>query len=109
LVDVVRDELLDGPRIRALMAKVRVETDPALDAAYPREWPARVTVVAHDGSAHERTVIRAFGDPGTGFAWDAALEKFAAIAPHADVSAIASYCQRLGEGANVAQLIELSS
>jgi len=110
LVDVVRDELLDGPRIRALMAKVRVETDPALDAAYPREWPARVTVTSGDGTVRERTVMRAFGDPGTGFGWDAATEKFAAIAPGNDAGLIANACRNLGTSDNVlAELMALSS
>ena len=96
LLDVHRNELVDTPRIRALMAKVEVAIDPALDAAYPRDWPARVTVTAGDGSVHERTVMRPFGDPGTGFGWDAATEKFAAIAPHADAAAIAAACRGLG-------------
>jgi 2-methylcitrate dehydratase PrpD len=98
LRDVVRDELIDTPRIRALMEKVEVVVDPALDAAYPRDWPARVTVTAGDGSVKERTIMRPFGDPGTGFGWEAARDKFATIAPHADVEAIEHACRNLGTG-----------
>jgi 2-methylcitrate dehydratase PrpD len=98
LLDVHRSELIGTPRVRALMAKVDVAIDPALDAAYPRDWPARVIVTAGDGTVHERTVMRPFGDPGTGFGWDAAAEKFAAIAPRADGAAVAAACRGLGNG-----------
>lgn len=98
LLDIHRETLADTPRLRALMAKIDVAIDPAFDAAYPRDWPARVTVTAGDGSVHERTVMRPFGDPGTGFGWEAAIEKFAAIAPLADAAAIAAACRDLGTG-----------
>ena len=98
LLDVHRDQLADTPRLRTLMAKVGVETDRALDDVYPYDWPARVTVTAHDGTVHERTVLRPFGDPGTGFGWEAATEKFAAIAPHADAAAVAAVSRGLGSG-----------
>ena len=108
LRDVVRAELLDAPRIRALMAKVQVGVDPALDAVYPRDWPARVSVTAGDGRVHERTVMRPFGDPGTGFDWDAARDKFATIAPRADAVAIERACRNLGSG-TLPALLRLSS
>src|SRR6185437_12521668 len=93
-----RERLVDTPRVRSLMAKVSVLADPALDARYPRDWPATVRVTAVDGTEHERLVTRPFGDPGTGFGWDAATEKFAAIAPHADARAVANACRALGTG-----------
>lgn len=98
LLDIHRSELVNTPRVRALMAKIDIAIDPALDAAYPGDWPARVTVTAADGTLHERTVMRPFGDPGTGFGWEAALEKFAAIAPQADAAAVAAACRGLGTG-----------
>jgi len=98
LLDIHRETLVDTPRIRALMAKTDVAIDPALDAHYPRDWPSRVTVIASDGVVHERTILRPFGDPGTGFGWEAAMEKFAAIAPQADGAAIGTACRGLGTG-----------
>lgn len=52
----------DDPSVIALIDRVTVAHDPALDVHYPRGRPARVTVVLKDGAVRSRTVIDALGD-----------------------------------------------
>lgn len=42
-------ERLADPQLRALMARIRTEVDPALDAAFPGRRAARVEIDTHDG------------------------------------------------------------
>ena len=97
LYDVTRATVADDPAIRAFMVKVRVATDPALDAAYPDAWPASVTVTANDGTLHVVEMRRPFGDPGTGFDWAAAIAKFDRITEAASAP-LAEHCRGLGTG-----------
>ena len=51
LAEIINYEKGD-PRALALMQKVRVVHDPALEADFPRCWPHRVTVHMSDGAQH---------------------------------------------------------
>jgi 2-methylcitrate dehydratase len=57
------------PAARALTERVHVRFDPALQEAYPDEWPHRMTVVLRDGS---RLVTESRKPPGG----ERAAEKF---------------------------------
>ena len=54
---------LHGSGLAALRAKVRLRLDPALDAAFPRHYGARVRLTMLDGSVREQTCLDAWGDP----------------------------------------------
>jgi 2-methylcitrate dehydratase PrpD len=109
LYDVTRASIAGAPEIDSFMGKVRVATDPALDAAYPRTWPASVTVTTDDGTLHVVEMQRPLGDPGTGFGWDAAIAKFDRAVPGAtDASALAGLCREFGTGTLPALLAAVS-
>jgi 2-methylcitrate dehydratase PrpD len=61
--------------IRAFMARIAIEPDDALLAAYPRHWPARVEAVTLSGS-HVRGVTDVPGDPARPYDAAAVQEKF---------------------------------
>lgn len=56
-------EALSRPDIEALRAKVRLHVDPALDAAFPQGYGARVSVTWADGTVDEAICPAAWGDP----------------------------------------------
>lgn len=79
LFDVQRDALCRDPRIDALAGKIRITGDAALTQPYPVRWPARVTILAADGTQYMRETMLAPGDPGTDFGWDAVAAKRARL------------------------------
>ncbi|MFN8545427.1 MAG: MmgE/PrpD family protein [Candidatus Binatia bacterium] len=54
---------LDDPDVRSLMDRVRAVRDPALDACFPRAWPAWMRIRLRDGRTLERHVAQPLGDP----------------------------------------------
>ncbi len=62
LHDFGPDRLTD-PDLHALMTRVVLTVDPALDAAYPQTWGARVTIESIDGAMRVATVDAPKGDP----------------------------------------------
>lgn len=78
LTDVERLDRSQDPRISALMTKISVEHDSALDAHFPRRWPARVHLRA-GGQARTIEVIEALGDPGRPLQNKAFEHKFTAL------------------------------
>ncbi|TKX44521.1 MULTISPECIES: MmgE/PrpD family protein [unclassified Halorubrum] len=52
----------DDPAVRRLMGATSVETDPAIEARFPEEWGARVTVTA-GGETREASVRVPLGEP----------------------------------------------
>lgn len=75
---------LDRPSVHALAHRVRIRTDPALDAAYPATNPAHVEVLLDDGRRVARRVDIPLGDPRRPLDDDAVLAKLpAAHARHA--------------------------
>lgn len=79
LTDVERVDRSQDPRIAALMAKISVEHDSALDAVFPRRWPARVHLRA-GATARTIEVVEALGDPGQPLENEAFQRKFMALA-----------------------------
>lgn len=57
------EERLHDPRMRAMMGRIRVEADPALDARYPRERGARARITLVDGRCYEGSIGNARGEP----------------------------------------------
>ena len=64
---------------RELMGRVRVVLDPTLDARYPREFPARVSVGLRDGRTLSLLVASPKGDPETPLSEDELAAKFSAL------------------------------
>nr|WP_285853148.1 MmgE/PrpD family protein [Sporosarcina luteola] len=56
-------ENLWGNAIRDVMDKVHLELDPAINAAYPKEWGAKVTVVLKSGKTIRKQTDFPKGDP----------------------------------------------
>jgi 2-methylcitrate dehydratase PrpD len=56
-------ETADDPTVAALMDRVVAVRDPALDACYPRVWPAWVRIALRDGRRLEEHVTHPLGDP----------------------------------------------
>jgi 2-methylcitrate dehydratase PrpD len=106
-LDVTRRDLALPREAAAIAAKVEVAADPALESAYPRQGPARVTVTAAGGKRGQREVFTPLGDPATGFEWQAARAKFERVSGCAPswAEAIASHCQRLGEPGSLRALV----
>jgi 2-methylcitrate dehydratase PrpD len=87
-------------RVRAVMDRVVAECDAALDARYPREWPAWVRITLRDGRCLATEVPHPRGDPEN-FLPAAALEaKFRRLA--ARVLTAAQTDRLLAEVARVA-------
>jgi 2-methylcitrate dehydratase PrpD len=58
-----RENVLAQAAIRALMPRITPARDPALDAGFPRRWPAWVRVRLRDGTEHLARVDQPRGDP----------------------------------------------
>ncbi len=54
---------LEEEDLKALMKKVKFAGDPDLTAAYPRKWPARVTITLKDGRTLDGANAYPKGDP----------------------------------------------
>ena len=66
LYDSARINRVEDARLDALMDKITIRVDEALEVHMPRCWPARVEVTAPDGIV-TKTVISAPGDPDRRF------------------------------------------
>ena len=54
---------LEDEDLKELMKKITVAGDPDLTAAYPRKWPARVTITLKDGRRLDGANEYPKGDP----------------------------------------------
>jgi 2-methylcitrate dehydratase PrpD len=63
-----------------LMARVTAVRDPALDAQYPRVWPAWVRITCTDGRRHDAALSHPRGDPESFPTRDELLGKFRRLA-----------------------------
>jgi 2-methylcitrate dehydratase PrpD len=70
------DTRLRDEDIRALMRKVRIQSDPELTAAYPRKWPARVQIVLKDGRRLSAANEYPKGDPENPLSEEEVIGKF---------------------------------
>lgn len=64
---------IHDPLIRRVLDRTEVIADPALNALYPANFPARVTITMEDGQSFTETVMLPKGDPGAPLS-DAELE-----------------------------------
>ncbi|RAI58607.1 hypothetical protein DOO78_13025 [Roseicella frigidaeris] len=64
---------INDPLVRRVLARTEVIADAALNARYPAEFPARVTITLEDGPSFTETVLLPKGDPGQPLS-DAELE-----------------------------------
>jgi 2-methylcitrate dehydratase PrpD len=63
------------PRVLALMQRVQVQGDPSLDARYPREWPARVTLRAANTEATAESSLPP-GHPANPLSFESSAARF---------------------------------
>jgi 2-methylcitrate dehydratase PrpD len=70
------DERIAEPSVRDLMARTSVRLDPALDARYPREFPAEVRLSLRDGRTVSALVANPKGDPEAPLTPDELAAKF---------------------------------
>ncbi len=87
------DEALRDPTIRRLMAATECYRDPALDAAYPRQWPAAAELYMRDGRVLKAHVPYATGEPENPVPREGLVAKFVGLAkpllPEADARDLA--------------------
>lgn len=57
-------ERVNDPLVREVLRRTEVVPVAELDAQYPENFPARVTIRMKDGSSHQETVLKPKGDPG---------------------------------------------
>lgn len=74
------EERLDDPALRALMARVSLEVDPAYDAAFPARRGATVSVHRRDGGRLVRTMPDRPGSPQNALSTEDVGDKFDALA-----------------------------
>ena len=67
------------PEVRDMMARVRSIADPALDAMFPRQWPAWAEVLTRDGRTLRSEITFPKGDPENALTWDEMKQKFTTL------------------------------
>jgi 2-methylcitrate dehydratase PrpD len=73
-------ENIQTPEIRSLMEKVVLTKDPRIEAGFPSEWAARVSVQLTNGRQYEGCVRNPKGDPENPLSWDELVGKFRGLA-----------------------------
>ncbi len=73
------DQVIARDDVRGLMARVESVHDPALDAVYPRQWPAWVEVDTTDGRTLRSDVEYPLGEPENPLSWGQLEDKFRLI------------------------------
>jgi 2-methylcitrate dehydratase PrpD len=69
----------DDPQVRSVMARLRAEVDPRLDARYPDLWPATVALRLRDGRTLRETVDRVPGEDGQALSLEDLERKFSEL------------------------------
>jgi 2-methylcitrate dehydratase PrpD len=91
------------------MERVVAVRDPALDAQYPRVWPAWVRIVLRDGQRLEERVTHPLGDPENFPDATALAAKFRVLArralPEGQVERLASAVAALPRARGVDELL----
>src|SRR5690606_42113273 len=77
-------------RLQAFAAKVRVVSDLALSALFPRRWPARVALTTKDGRSFETLVLDPKGEPAAPMTPTELERKFLGLATAAVSDAVAA-------------------
>ncbi|HLI84110.1 MAG TPA: MmgE/PrpD family protein [Bryobacteraceae bacterium] len=79
-LDQFTHEQIQSPRVREMMHKVELVRDARLETAFPREWPARVSIAVAGGRTFEKFVRYPKGDPENPLSWREMAEKFRGLA-----------------------------
>ena len=106
------DAMLADPGVRALMSRIRVRADKALDEGYPDRRGAIVQVLTTDGKQLEYALDRALGEPEQPFASADIERKFdltAGVLYGSAASRIKTLAMSMPSLANVSEINELSS
>ena len=74
------DEKLKDPRIREVLQKIKVVSDPEIDELFPRIKRARVTITTTDGQRYTAQTDVAKGDPADHISDEDIIAKFRANA-----------------------------
>lgn len=80
------DAALDDPAVAAFRARVTMELDPEVDAAYPQRWIGKVTVHTRDGRTLHGRVDEPKGDPGNTLSRDEIEAKTLSLGHYADAA-----------------------
>ena len=69
--------------VRELMGKVVMTRDPSLETNFPKDWPARASVLMETGERYDACVRNPKGDPGNPLSWEelAAKSRSLGVAP----------------------------
>jgi len=73
------EQMFAAPEVRRLMNLTTCAVDPALDAQYPENWPARVEITLADGRTLAAETTHAKGDPRNPLTEDQVIEKHRSI------------------------------
>lgn len=105
LYDAIRTEVPTPPEYAALMAKIEVRADEALEARFPRQWGGRVTVRFRSGEERTHEVLDPDGAAARPLALDGIESKYARIFAASEfgkpglLSAARERCRQLGRAA----------
>ncbi len=69
-----------SPKIRELIGKVELVKDARIEATFPQEWPALVTIELESGQRFEKFVRYPKGDPENPLTWEEMTAKFRTLA-----------------------------
>jgi 2-methylcitrate dehydratase PrpD len=95
-------DLLTDPGLRDFAGRVTVEADAAMTAAFPREWPAEISVALRDGRGFARLVPYPKGEPEAPMRQDEVETKFRDLAQVAITPAAAERVIALVRGLDAA-------
>ena len=105
--------VLDDPVVLGLMPRVAPVRDAALDAHYPRAWPAWVRIVRRRGPALERRIEHPLGDPEHFPSADALGAKFRDLAarslPAGQIERLAALVADTGATSDAASIAPAAS
>ena len=103
------DARLQDADIRALMPKIRIQSDPELTRAYPRKWPARVQIVLKDGQRLSAENEYPKGDPENPLSEEEVIGKFkslvAGVIPSPRVETLIERVLKIEECADIGRLL----
>ncbi len=103
----------ERPEVREAMTRVRCVRDPALDAQFPRRWPAWAEARTRDGRTLRSEVTYPKGDPENPLSWDEMKAKFttltAPVIPESRQREIIAAVESLEQSSDVRDLAALLS
>ncbi|MGE7623206.1 MmgE/PrpD family protein [Viridibacillus sp. NPDC096237] len=70
------EQILHDPTIQAILEKIEVQVDKKVDAAYPKEWGANLSIHFTDGSIYKAKTRYPVGDPENPVSTETLVEKF---------------------------------